>query len=62
MTQENINSAKNIAMNSLVKINIKKIEIKKFEITNYNQKDLENYISNVAKNLNVNKLNLKKKI
>ncbi|MDC1096495.1 peptidylprolyl isomerase [Pelagibacteraceae bacterium] len=61
LTQENINSAKNIAMNSLVKINIKKIEIEKFEITNYNQKDLENYISNVAKNLNVNKQNLKKK-
>ena len=60
ITQENINKNKNYAVKNLISKSIKKSEIKKFEIKDYNKVDLENYIKSVAKNLNTNKVGLKK--
>ena len=60
VTQENINNSKNYAVKNLISKSIKKSEIKKFEIKDYSQVDLENYVKSVAKNLNTNKVGLKK--
>jgi len=60
ITQENINKNKNYAVKNLISKSIKKSEIKKFEIKDYSQVDLENYVKSVAKNLNTNKVGLKK--
>ena len=59
ITQENINNNKNYAIKNLISKSIKKSEIKKYEIKNYSEKDLENYIRDVAKNLSTNTTGLK---
>ena len=50
--QENINQAKNIAMNALIKRSIKKNEILKYKVEDYNEKGLTNYLMQVSKQLN----------
>jgi len=59
LTQNNINNNKNYAIKNLINKSIKSSEIKKYKIKNYNKKDLQNYIENVAKNLNINQSELK---
>ena len=59
LTQNNINNNKNYAIKNLISKSIKSSEIKKYKIKNYNKKDLQNYIENVAKNLNINQSGLK---
>ena len=59
LTQNNINNNKNYAIKNLINKSIKSSEIKKYKIKNYNKKDLQNYIENVAKNLNINQSGLK---
>ena len=59
ISQENINKNKNFAIKNLINKSIKQSEINKFQVKNYNKKDLQNYIENVAKNLDTNKNGLK---
>ena len=59
LTQNNINNNKNYAIKNLINKSLKSSEIKKYKIKNYNKKDLQNYIENVAKNLNINQSELK---
>jgi hypothetical protein len=59
INQDNINNNKNYALKNLINKTIKKNEIKKFEIKRFNKQDLQNYISDVAKNLNTDRKNLK---
>ena len=59
INQENIDSKKNYAAKNLINKSIKKSEINKYEIKEYSEKDLQNYIDSVAKNLGTN--DLKKK-
>jgi vancomycin resistance protein YoaR len=59
INQDNINNNKNYALKNLINKTIKKNEIKKFEIKKFNKQDLQNYISDVAKNLNTDRKNLK---
>ena len=60
ITQENINNNKNFAIRNLINKKIKRIEINKYEITDYNKKDLNNYIEKISKSLNTDKSGLKK--
>tara|TARA_B110000967_G_C18899823_1_gene573873 strand:+ start:4309 stop:4953 length:645 start_codon:yes stop_codon:yes gene_type:complete len=60
ITQENINNSKNFAIRNLINKKIKRIEINKYEITDYNKKDLNNYIEKISKSLNTDKSGLKK--
>lgn len=60
ITQDTINQTKNIALKELIRTLIKKNEIKKFNINQYNKKDLNNYLVQIAKSLGTNKSNLKK--
>ena len=59
ITQENINKNKNYAVKNLIKKSIKLNEINKYKIKNYNKKDLQNYIKNIAENLNTDLNGLK---
>ena len=59
INQENIDSKKNYAAKNLINKSIKKSEINKYEIKEYSEKDLQNYIDSMAKNLGTN--DLKKK-
>ena len=59
LTQENINNNKRYAVKNLINKRIKKNEVNKYEIKNYNQKDLDGYITSVAKKLNTNQNGLK---
>ncbi len=53
-TQENINKLQTMAFISLKKNIIKKIEIEKFKITEFNNRDLNNYIVGIESNLGLN--------
>jgi len=59
ITQESINKNKNYAIKNLIKKSIKLNEINKYKIKNYNKKDLQNYIKNIAENLNTDLNGLK---
>jgi hypothetical protein len=59
ITQENINNSKNYAVKNLISKSIKKSEIDKYQIEDYREKDLQNYILNVAKKLNTDQNGLK---
>ena len=59
INQENIDSKKKYAAKNLINKSIKKSEINKYEIKEYSEKDLQNYIDSMAKNLGTN--DLKKK-
>ena len=52
ITQESIDNNKNFAIKNLINKSIKKSEINKYKIKNYNKKDLQDYMKNVAKSLN----------
>lgn len=52
ITQANIDNNKQYAIKNLINKTIKREEIEKYEIKNYNEKDLQNYIIGIAKNLN----------
>jgi hypothetical protein len=58
--QKNVDSNKRYAIKNLINKTIKKSEINKYQIKNYSKKDLQNYIENIAKNLNTNSNGLKK--
>ena len=60
ITQTNIDNYKNYAIKKLIKSTIKRNEIEKYDVKNYDPIALNNYIDNVAKNLNTNKVGLKK--
>ena len=49
---------RNVAFQSLKKLIIKQIEVNKYEIEDYNKDDLNNYISQIEKNLNLQNTNL----
>ena len=59
LTQVNINKAKNSAVQSLIKSNIKSIEVNKYDLKNFNKTDLNNYIIAVAKIFDTSPLGLK---
>ena len=59
ITQENINKNKNYAIKNLINKLIKRSEVNKDEVEDYNKKDLQEYIDNVAKNLNTDREGLK---
>ena len=59
VTAENINNNKNYAIKNLINKKIKRNEINKYEINNYSKKDLQDYITKIAKNLNTNQNGLK---
>ena len=58
-SQENINQVKNMAMNALIKRSIKKNEILKYKVEDYDEKELNNYLIQVSKQLNTDKEGLK---
>ena len=60
ITQKSVNDNKSYAVKNLINKSIKISEINKYEIKNYNKKDLQNYIENIAKTLNTNLDGLKK--
>ena len=49
---------RNVAFQSLKKLIIKQIEVNKYEIEDYNEDDLNNYIYQIEKNLNLQNMNL----
>ena len=49
---------RNVAFQSLKKLIIKQIEINKYKIEDYSEVDLNNYISQIEKNLNLQNINL----
>jgi len=59
LTQENIQSSKNLAVKNLINKSIKKNEINNYKISRYNKKDLSLYVAKVAKNLNTDEKDLK---
>ena len=59
VTAENINNNKNYAIKNLINKKIKRNEINKYEINNYSKKDLQDYITKIAKNLNTDQNGLK---
>ena len=59
ITQKSVNDNKSYAVKNLINKSIKISEINKYEIKNYNKKDLQNYIENIAKNLDTNTNGLK---
>ena len=56
--ESNLQDLKKIAFSSLKKINIKKAEIEKYKIKDFNQSDVDNYISGIEKNLRLQNINL----
>jgi len=59
ITQINIDNNKQYALKSLINKSIKNTEVNKYKITNYKNKDLQDYIENIAKNLNTDTNGLK---
>lgn len=59
ISQENINNYKSFAIKNLISKSIKKSEIDKYQIKKYNRKDLENFVTGIAKNFNTNQNGLK---
>ena len=59
ITQENINKNKKFAIKNLVNSAIKKIEVNKYEITDYNRKDLKEYMVKIAEKLGSDQSGLK---
>jgi len=59
ISQENIDNNKNFAVKNLVGKLIKRTEINKYQIEDYNKKDLNDYIENIAKNLQTDLIGLK---
>jgi len=59
VTAENINNNKNYAIKNLINKKIKRNEINKYEINNYSKKDLQDFITKIAKNLNTDQNGLK---
>ena len=59
INEENKEQIKSLAIQTLVKRAIKKNEVERLKITEYNPKDLDNQISNIAKNLGLDKEGLK---
>ena len=59
ITQENINKNKNYAVKNLIKKSIKLNEINKYKIKDYNEKDVQSYIKNIAETLNTDPNGLK---
>lgn len=60
INQNQIDKVKSVSMRNLVRHAIKESEVKKYEVKEFNLEDLNNYLSNLAKNLGVNQINLKK--
>ena len=58
INNEDINILRNLAFVSLKKQMIRKTEIEKYKITNYNQSDVNNYISALEKNLKLENITL----
>jgi len=61
LTQINIDGVKSYAVQNLVNKSLKKSEINKYQIRQYNKVDLDKYLNDVAKQLNTNTKNLKKR-
>jgi len=59
LNQNNVERTKRYAVQSLIRTSLKKGEIEKYNITLYNETDLNLYLSNIAKNLNLEKKDLK---
>ena len=59
INENNEEEIKNLAIQSLVKRTIKRNEIERLKVTQYNPKDLDRQISRIAKNLGLNKEDLK---
>ena len=55
INEENKKQIKNLAVQSLVKRSIKKSEIERLKITQFNKKDVDFQISNISKNLGLEK-------
>ena len=58
-SQKNINKAKKNAIQSLIKKSIKKSEVEKYKIKNFSNKDLDNYLVNIAKQFSTSKSGLR---
>ena len=58
INNEDIKTLRNLAFVSLKKQMIRKTEIEKYKITNYNQSDVNNYISALEKNLKLENITL----
>ena len=59
INEENKKQIKNLAVQSLVKRSIKKSEIERLKITQFNKKDVDFQISNISKNLGLDKEDFK---
>ena len=59
INQEEIDKIKRPVVKSLITRTIKEVEIKKFEVTSYNQKQLDQYMLNIAKKFGTDKEGLK---
>ena len=59
INQEEIDKIKRPVVKSLITRTIKEAEIKKFEVTSYNQKQLDQYMLNIAKKFGTDKEGLK---
>jgi len=59
INEENKKQIKNLAVQSLVKRSIKKSEIERLKITQFNKKDVDFQISNISKNLGLEKEDFK---
>tara|TARA_B110000211_G_scaffold222871_1_gene272042 strand:- start:4095 stop:4736 length:642 start_codon:yes stop_codon:yes gene_type:complete len=60
VNQTNVDQSKDYAIKKLMNKSIKKNEINKYKIKNFNKRDLEKYIDNVAKDFNTNTDGLRK--
>lgn len=61
ITQENIKSSQNYAIQNLINKSIKRNEINKYKITEYSKNDLQNYIESIAQNLNTDQKGLRER-
>ena len=59
LNQVNVNQMKNLSMQNLINKKIKKIEIDRLKVSSYNKKDLQRYLDNTAKNLQIRKSDIK---
>tara|TARA_B100001121_G_C18575712_1_gene567167 strand:+ start:260 stop:913 length:654 start_codon:yes stop_codon:yes gene_type:complete len=59
LNQVNVNQMKNLSMQNLINRKIKKIEIDRLKVSSYNKKDLQRYLDNTAKNLQIRKSDIK---
>ena len=60
LNAKNIEAAKPVAIKFLIDNAIKKTEVTNYKITDYNSKDLENYVNSIAKNFQTDESGLKK--